>query len=277
MLGLYQYFSYNLPLKERFAMIRAAGFDTVGLWREEWLGWTGHREYADIARAAGLELCDGHAPFIRDYDIVNSLWLDNQDGETTFDIYKSAIIGCGEDGVKNLVVHLTDDFKGRAMPPPNSVGIERIKRLAGAAEKCGVTIALENLTIHGYLSYVFERASSPSLGFCYDAGHRNFAEPGVDLLSLYGDRLVALHLHDNDGSDDQHLIPFEGSIDWQEQMTKIQRTGYAGPTMLECTAGGPGSIEPNDPRTAEEWLSDALSAARRLDAIRNKAQGRTQE
>jgi hypothetical protein len=34
MVALYQYFGFQLPLKERFAMIKAAGFDTVGLWRD---------------------------------------------------------------------------------------------------------------------------------------------------------------------------------------------------------------------------------------------------
>jgi sugar phosphate isomerase/epimerase len=264
MVALYQYFGYDLPLKERFALIKAAGFDTVGLWRDDWFGWPGYRDFADMARDAGLRIADGHAPFARDYDIVNALWLDNLDGETTMEIYLRTISEAAEDGVPNLILHLQE----RNTPPPNEIGLRRIRRLVETAEKRGVVIALENIYDHGYLRYVFDRVASPNLGFCYDAGHRNCFEPDVDLLSLFGDKLIALHLHDNDGTGDQHSIPFEGRINWQERMRKIADTGYAGPTTLECTAGGPGSTTPNNPRSPEEWLRDAFAAAKKLDAMR---------
>ncbi len=264
MTSIYQYFGYELPLKERFALIKAAGFDAVGLWRDEWFGWSGHRGFADLARAAGLQTADGHAPFARDYDFVNALWLDNLDGETTYETYLRSVNEAAEDGVSNLIVHLED----RLAPPPNDLGIQRIKRLVGTAEDRGVTIALENIYLHSYLTYVFERIVSPNLGFCYDAGHRNCNEPTVDLLSLFGNKLVALHLHDNNGTGDQHHMPFTGSIDWPEQMRKIAATGYTGAITLECAAGGPGSTTPNDPRSAEDWLRDAFNTAKKLNALR---------
>jgi hypothetical protein len=90
-----------------------------------------------------------------------------------------------------------------------------------------VTIALENIFDHRCLTYVFDRVASPNLGFCYDAGHRNCKEPDIDLLSLFGDKLVALHLHDNDGTGDQHRVPFEGKIDWKEQMSRIAAKAIA--------------------------------------------------
>jgi len=270
MIALYQYFGYKeVPIRERFGLIKAAGFDAVGLWRDDWLGWTGHREYADMARVAGLEVIDGHAPFVRDYDIINSLWLDNLDGETTYEIYHKAIKECGEDGVSNLIVHLADEFDGKRVVALNETGISRMKRLVETAEKYEVTIALENLDYHNDLEYVFERVDSPNLGFCYDIGHRNCHEPEVDLLSLYGNKLVALHLHDNDGSGDQHLLPFGGNIDWQEQMSKIAATGYNGPTTLESvTNSGPGEVLPGGAPAAEKWLCEAYAAAKRLDAMR---------
>jgi sugar phosphate isomerase/epimerase len=264
MLAIYQYFGYELPIKERFARIKAAGFDAVGLWRDDWFGWSGYREYADLARAAGLQVLDGHAPFARDYDFVNALWLDNLDGETTYETYLRSVEEAASDGVSNLIIHPED----RGAPPPNDLGIGRIRRLVDAAEKRGVTIALENIFDHRCLTYVFERVVSPNLGFCYDAGHRNCNEPDIDLLSLFGNKLAALHLHDNDGTGDQHRMPFTRKIDWKEQMARIAATGYTGPTTLECTAGGPGSTVPDDPRSADEWLRDAFNAAEKLDALR---------
>ena len=169
MYSIYQYFGYDLSLEERFALIKATGFDAVGLWRDDWFEWTGHRAFADKARAAGLQVIDGHAPFMRDYDFVNSLWLDNLNGESTYQTYRDTIDAAGEDGVENLIIHLEE----LPAPPPNELGIQRIRRLVETAENRGVTIAVENIHDNSYLSYVFERVQSPNLGFCYDAGHRN--------------------------------------------------------------------------------------------------------
>ena len=264
MLALYQYFGYDIPLNDRFKMIKAAGFDAVGVWCDDWLGWTEHRAFPKLARDMGLQVLDGHAPFIRDYNIVDSIWKDNQDGETTLEIYLRTIEECGEDGVKNLIVHV--EYKDT--PPPNALGIERFKRMTDLAERKNVCLALENTGKHSYLQYIFDRIDSPSVGFCYDAGHRHAFERELDLLSQYGGRLIALHLHDNDGTQDQHLVPFTAGIDWEEQMAAIAATGYRGPTTLECTAGGPGSTVPNSSRTAEQWLQDAYDAAVQLDALR---------
>lgn len=264
MLALYQYFGYDLPLRERFKLIKDAGFDALGVWCDDWLGWTEHREFPRLARELGLEVFDGHAPFIRDYNIVDSIWLDNQDGETTLEIYLRTIAECGEDGVKNLIIHV----EHKETPPPNALGIERFKKMAGLAEQKNVCLALENTGKHEYLKYIFDRIDSPAVGFCYDAGHRHAFEPEVDLLSLYGSRLIALHLHDNDGSGDQHLIPFSSTIDWAEQMAAIAATGYSGPTTLECTAGGPGSTNPKGTMSVEEWLHGAHAAAVRLNHLR---------
>ena len=264
MLALYQYFGYDIPLKDRFKMIKSAGFDAVGVWCDDWFGWSGHREFPRLARDVGLLVFDGHAPFSREYDFVNSIWNDNLDGEMTLEIYLRTIEECGEDSVKNLVVHVVE----RDVPPPNELGIKRIKRMADLAERKNVRLAFENTFQHTYLGYIFDRVDSPAVGFCYDAGHRHAGAQDVDMLSLYGNRLFALHLHDNDGNHDQHLIPFAAGIDWSQQMSAIAATGYDGPTTLECTAGGPGSTVPNSSRTAEQWLSDAFDAAQRLDKLR---------
>ena len=263
MRAIYQYFGYDLPLKERFALMKQAGFDAVGLWSDaDWQDEAKRRQCVKMAHAAGLAAIDAHAP--RKAGFADAIWLDTLDGETTYDIYHRAILTCGEDGVKNLVVHIETD---RRTPPPNALGVSRIRRLLDLAEGCGVTIALENIRNHSYLSYVFQRVDSPNLGFCYDAGHWNCNEPTVDFIALYGDKLVALHLHDNDGRRDQHLLPFMGNVNWEAQMEKIRATGYQGPITLESGLGGLWKAVPEDAPPAEVWLREANAAARRLEAM----------
>ncbi|MNJ38106.1 Xylose isomerase-like TIM barrel [compost metagenome] len=101
----------------------------------------------------------------------------------------------------------------------------------------GVNVALENLWNLSNLAYVLEQVDSLRIGFCYDSGHHYRHYPGDDLLSMYGSRLMALHLHDNNGVYAQHGLPFDGTIDWSTTMNKIAETDYSGPIAIE---GGDG-------------------------------------
>jgi sugar phosphate isomerase/epimerase len=74
-------------------------------------------------------------------------------------------------------------------------------------------IALENLRKPEYLDFLFDNIKSDKLKFCYDSGHNNCFTPEIDCLGKYGDKLIALHLHDNDGTCDQHLLPFNGTME----------------------------------------------------------------
>jgi len=269
MLAIYHYWDSlnSIEIKERLIKTKAVGFDAVCLLRDaipEKDAGKVYRTYTDMVRNADLKVTDGHAPFIRDWDLVDSLWLDNLDGEMTYGIYLGAIDEAVQDGVKTLIYHI---YHGNA-PSPNEIGLNRLKHLIDVAEKNEVTIAIENTSSVEYLSYVFDKIDSPNLAFCYDAGHNHCNEPGIDLLGMFGDRLGALHLHDNNGADDDHLIPFEGSIDWESIMTKIAKSNYTGPTTIESTISTISMTAPRDSRSTEEWLRDAYNAAKRLDDLR---------
>ena len=70
------------------------------------------------------------------------------------------------------------------------------------------------------------------VGFCWDSGHECCYNPGWDFLKDYGDRLIMTHLNDNLGvedpggrlqsTDDLHLIPGDGIIDWKSAMQKLK-------------------------------------------------------
>ena len=261
MLAIYQYFGYKLPMKERFTKIKAAGFDAVGLWSEaDWSHDEWHRrDQAILAREAGLEIMDAHAPRIADF--VDAIWTDTLDGEATYETYKRTIHNCAEVGLKNLIIH-TETY--HHSPPPNALGILRIQKLVETAENHGITLALEHIRNHRYLIYIYSHIESPNLRFCYDSGHQNCNEPEVDLLALFGDKLAALHLHDNNGRHDQHRIPFTGTVNWPEKMAKISALGYQGPITLECTLR---RRDETEAPPVEEWLQSAFAAAKRLKAI----------
>jgi sugar phosphate isomerase/epimerase len=64
------------------------------------------------------------------------------------------------------------------------------------------------------LDSIFKSIDSNRLGFCYDSGHENCNHPDADCLSRYGHRLFAVHLDDNYGDDDTHLLPYDGTVNW---------------------------------------------------------------
>lgn len=255
MLTIYDWFGYELPMKKRCHMIRQAGFDGVVLWWSEDFGRSDYRNGPLLAREAGLIVDNIHTPF----DGINNLWLDNLEGDALTECFLQCADDCAEFDIPTMVMHLSG---GDNPPKVNALGLDRIKRITEKVEKCGVNVALENLRITEYLEFSLGHIASPHIGFCYDSGHHNCRTPHEDLLSQYGSRLMALHLHDNDGSDDQHRLPFDGTIDWSTTMKAIANTGYSGATALEVMNWGYENL------TAEEFLQKAFERAKRLEGMR---------
>jgi sugar phosphate isomerase/epimerase len=90
--------------------------------------------------------------------------------------------------------------------------------LVKEAENLGVTLALENVFEQGpeTLKKLLEEINSPHCGFCFDTGHwLVFSKRGwKEWIEVLGGRLVEVHLHDNNGEEDQHLPPGDGKFDF---------------------------------------------------------------
>ena len=68
------------------------------------------------------------------------------------------------------------------------------------------------------------------LRFCFDSGHANAFTKNIDDFpwEKYKDKLICLHLHDNDGMYDLHQIPFEGNINWKLLMKNLKKNNFQG-------------------------------------------------
>ncbi|MBR4204205.1 MAG: sugar phosphate isomerase/epimerase [Clostridia bacterium] len=101
------------------------------------------------------------------------------------------------------------------------------------------TICLENLrgatvpVTADELNALINTVGDANLGICLDTGHLNIPkgdgrdESQRSFIAKAGKRLKALHIADNDGSSDQHLMPYgRGRIDWREVMTALGENGY---------------------------------------------------
>ena len=258
MITIYDWFGFEVGIKERYQLIKEAGFDGVLLWWSDGFGrdGSGRGDYLNgpqMAREADLFVENIHTPVQEQ----NNLWLDNLEGVALTDCYLQCLADCAEFEIPTMVVHLPDDNH-----PYNARGLDRIKRIADKAERLGVNVAMENLRNLTNLAYVLEQVDSKRVGFCYDCGHHYSNPSAGDLLSMYGSRLMALHLHDIGGSRAQHQLPFDGPIDWSTTMKNIAKTGYQGATALE-----PMNWDYED-LSVKEFLHKAFEKAKRLEALR---------
>lgn len=253
---IFSWFGYPIDMKERFRLIKQAGFDGVLLWwSDENIDTDGIKErQPELALKNGLFIENIHLPFKG----INNLWLDNINGDEYEKLIINNIRQCGNFEIPTVVIHLTE---GNNPPPVSEIGLNRIRKMVDVAENLNVKIALENLRKPEHIDCVFQEITSPKLGLCYDSGHNNCFTPKIDFLKQYGDKLFALHLHDNDGIDDLHMIPFDGNIEWYKIKSQIEDICYKGAISLEVVKRKQDKYEN---LSAQEFLRKAFVSAAKI-------------
>jgi sugar phosphate isomerase/epimerase len=87
-------------------------------------------------------------------------------------------------------------------------------------------IALENVYERdpGPLKNLLDALDSPKVRFCFDTGHANAfgGVPPALWIETLGDRLGEVHIHDNDGTTDEHLPVGEGNIPFRELFARVR-------------------------------------------------------
>ncbi len=179
----------------------------------------------------------------------------------------AAALGAGEIVLHLYVPYLTIRQKPEAKEDFYTCVFQSLDELMPYCLEKKVRICIENLfDMPGeYMleawDRLFDRYRREFLGLCYDTGHANMVwrEQAPEILERYGDRLYAVHIHDNNGAMDSHWIPGEGSICWEKVMGVIARSAYEGPLLLELSCHD---------RDAERYLKRAYEAGCRLESMR---------
>lgn len=141
--------------------------------------------------------------------------------------------------------------------------IDALQRLA---EPLGVTVALEvipnELSRAGSLVHFVEDVlDTGGVGICLDFGHAHMDGDLVEAIETVSEHLVTTHVHDNRGRTDDHLVPFDGTIDWPSALTAIQKVGYDGTFLLEIAAHG----------SAKQTLVQARAARQKMERFLSNA------
>ena len=122
-----------------------------------------------------------------------------------------------------------------------------LEHLSLFARHRGVTLAIENtpgeMATPANLKNFLEQTRLTSVKMCFDSGHAHL--DGGDVagqLETVRDFVVTTHLHDNHGERDEHLLPYQGTIDWATTLAALPKEA---PAVLELKepAAAAGSIE----------------------------------
>jgi sugar phosphate isomerase/epimerase len=109
------------------------------------------------------------------------------------------------------------------------------------AKDRGVQLLLENIpnqlgTPERLLQFIdYTRLD---LKICFDTGHAHIT-PGVQpAFATLKDRVVSTHVHDNAGEKDDHLMPYDGGIDWEATIRDFLKVEGKLPVLFELNDHG---------------------------------------
>ena len=251
-IGIIQNSFGKLPIEEEIRLMKENGFSATFLYCE-------YEDFdRDVAtfREAGIDVETIHAP----YDGINNMWLEGDAGDRML----QRLLGCCDAAKRNsiplVVVHLSS---GNTPPMINQTGNERFGKLMEYARNLGVSIAFENQRKLGNLAHAFEYYNDAR--FCWDVGHEACFTEGREYMPLFGDRLSALHIHDNtaEANKDYHMIPYDGVIDLDKAARFIAASDFDGTLMLEVVRNASTFYQTTPP---EEYFRRAGEAAKRFNA-----------
>lgn len=206
-------------------------------------------------KRAGIVCESVHAPLGKE---LNDLWYEGEAGEVMLNRQLRSVDLCAENEIPVNVVHLSS---GVPCPRISEIGYERFKKLVDYADAHGVKIAFENQRYLANIAFAFEQF--PTAGFCWDVGHEGVFANNRRYMPLFGHLLTQLHVHDNfgPGTRDVHIIPYDGSIDYERVAASIAAVDYDRSLMLELNASVSNIY---DGWTPERYYEHAGQAARRL-------------
>jgi sugar phosphate isomerase/epimerase len=283
-LSTYLFISKKLN-RELLAQIHGAGFQGVEIFATR-----SHFDYASkpevhaIARALAdnrLRLGSLHAPTSRDVNV-------NREGGSPLSVTEiervrrieamdelKRVIDVAEDlPYSRLILHMGGSRES-ADPRKRDAAFSSLEHLVLHAKHVGVTICVENTTSEmgapAYLRSFVDETRLTGLRFNFDVGHAHLSEDPQDeriakSFEPLKDLVASAHIHDNHGDKDEHLPPFDGTIDWASTVKVLrsasshdlpltlelkEKSGQEAPSLTEQLNAGAKSLD----RLEEEYGS----------------------
>lgn len=241
--------------RDHLREIGGAGFDTVELFATRThFDYHSESSIADLQQwlaEAGLVLASVHAPVAESFTSgrwgapLNLASPDAAHREHALEEATRALQVARRLPFPVLVVHAGVVASRQQAPGDNNRGAARrsIEALAVLARPLGVNVAVElvpnELSKAGSLVHFVEDVlEAGAASICLDLGHAHLEGDLVDAIETVSEHIAVVHAHDNRGRSDDHLVPFDGTIDWPAALTALQKVGYDGTVVLEIATTG---------------------------------------
>jgi sugar phosphate isomerase/epimerase len=239
---------------ELLGQIAHAGFEGVELFcSRSHFDYTSRAEIlamAEALRTNHLSLESLHAPNSRDLSATREGGLPLSICEVervrrieAMDELKRAIDVAEDLPYARMILHMGGS-RETADPRKRDAAFSTLEHLVLHAHHCGVTLCIENTPSEMgdpvYLRTFVDETRLSGLRFNFDVGHAHLCDgPEEERIAKcfepMRELVASVHLHDNHGDKDEHLVPYAGTIDWPAAI-KILKTAPEAqkvPIMLE--------------------------------------------
>ena len=237
-------------LEKTIDILAGAGYDAIDFSQSEKFVYeadSGKDYYTEIRKYAedkGVYFNQSHAPFA-------SSFSDEEKNKKRFREITESIKRASYLGVENIIVHPCQHLEYAQEDSPEKLfeyNMEFYKKLVPYSEEYGVKIAVENMWQYtGYINHstcsrpdefirYIDELNNDCFVACLDIGHAALVreDPDEFIRKLGNKRLKCLHVHDVDGTNDSHTLPYYGKINWEKVMKALAGIDYEGDLTFEA-------------------------------------------
>lgn len=222
--------------------LRRLGCSVVQAYRHEGIPIT-TRDMVEHIRASGMPCDSLHGVYGGRLDPSSP---NEDDREYTVQTLKGEATLVRELGGSTVVVHCSPLWHEAACVSAEEYAA-RDRQLRKSIAELGrygaaraVWYAFENLPGYhpigsdvGRLAEMLREVGAPHTGMCFDTGHANMTGDAARAIEAAREQILYVHLCDNDGLADQHLMPGRGTLKMDEVAAGLWAVGYSGTVMLE--------------------------------------------
>ena len=237
-------------LEKSVELLADAGYDAIDFSQfdksiyEADFGKDYYTEIRKLAESKGVYFNQSHAPY-------SSSFQDEEKTKKRFQEIVEAIKRASYLGVENIIVHPCQHLEYVKEGNPEKLfeyNMDFYKKLIPYSEEYGVKIALENMWQYtGYINHstcsrpdefirYIDELNNDCFVACLDIGHAALVreDPDEFIKKLGNKRLKCLHVHDVDGTNDSHTLPYYGNINWEKVMKALAEIDYKGDLTFEA-------------------------------------------
>lgn len=242
----------KVPIKESIKMCAETGYRVIDLnfldattfktefITDDWEKWLD--EILEVVERYQVEIRQAHAP------VFNFIKADPVSIEKHKQLMQRSIECSKQLGVKWLVCHPETAYSAEGVKDSLEENYRFYSEMNELAEKANVGLALENMweyniapkrkfaTTVEELLQLIGKLNSKNIGVCWDFVHGAIMQQDQQsALRLVGDKLKVIHVSDyiGTGLEANHLLPFDGDMEWEPLMNTLREINYKGDMTYE--------------------------------------------